>query len=153
MARTPKERTQARTSRSDPALVEEYGLDGLYGVDSVNRSGSSSLEIAVHLVGGDVVEADVVTADGLQQREGADQVRLHERVRVVQRVVVVRLRREVDESRRRSRDSSPSTSVGVGDIAHDDVEAVLRQSRQRAQVARVGQRVEDRHRASVCSRR
>ena len=35
------ERTQARTSRSEPALVEEYGLDGLYGVCSVNRSGSS----------------------------------------------------------------------------------------------------------------
>ena len=28
-ARTPKLRTQARTSRSDPALVELYGLDGL----------------------------------------------------------------------------------------------------------------------------
>ena len=42
VAWTPNERTQARTSRSDPALVEEYGLDGLYGVFSVNRSGSSS---------------------------------------------------------------------------------------------------------------
>ena len=38
----PKDRTQARTSRSEPALVEEYGLEGLYGVFSVNRSGSSS---------------------------------------------------------------------------------------------------------------
>ena len=42
MAWMPKERTHARTSRSDPALVEEYGLDGLYGVCSVNRVGSSS---------------------------------------------------------------------------------------------------------------
>ena len=29
VARTPKDRTQARTRRSEPALVEEYGDDGL----------------------------------------------------------------------------------------------------------------------------
>jgi hypothetical protein len=38
----PKERTQARTRRSDPALVDEYGLEGLYGVCGVNFFGSSS---------------------------------------------------------------------------------------------------------------
>ena len=42
VARTPYDRTQARTSMSAAALVAEYGLDGLYGVDSVNRTGSSS---------------------------------------------------------------------------------------------------------------
>ena len=35
-------RTHARTRRSLPAFVALYGLDGLYGVDSRNRSGSSS---------------------------------------------------------------------------------------------------------------
>src|SRR4051794_38821887 len=38
----PKERTQARTSRSDPAFVEEYGLDGVYGLCGENLVGSSS---------------------------------------------------------------------------------------------------------------
>jgi hypothetical protein len=42
VAVTPNERTQARTRRSEPAFVAEYGLDGLYGVASVKRSGSSS---------------------------------------------------------------------------------------------------------------
>src|SRR5215468_9478440 len=42
VARTPNERTQARTSRSEPALVELYGLDGLYGDPAVNLRGSSS---------------------------------------------------------------------------------------------------------------
>ena len=43
VARTPNERTHARTSRSEPALVAEYGEEGLYGVSAVNfeRSGSS----------------------------------------------------------------------------------------------------------------
>ena len=42
VAFTPNDRTQARTSRSLPAFVDEYGLDGLYGVVSVNFAGSSS---------------------------------------------------------------------------------------------------------------
>jgi hypothetical protein len=42
VARMPNDRTQARTSRSADALVAEYGLDGLYGVRSVKRAGSSS---------------------------------------------------------------------------------------------------------------
>src|SRR3954464_6529059 len=42
VAATPNERTQARTSRSEPAFVELYGLDGLYGVSGVNFAGSSS---------------------------------------------------------------------------------------------------------------
>ena len=32
VARTPKERTHARTRWSEPAFVAEYGEDGLYGV-------------------------------------------------------------------------------------------------------------------------
>ena len=42
VARTPNERTQARTRWSEPALDAEYGLDGLYGVSGVNFAGSSS---------------------------------------------------------------------------------------------------------------
>ena len=36
VARKPKERTHAFTNRSEPAFVEEYGLEGLYGVSAVN---------------------------------------------------------------------------------------------------------------------
>ncbi len=42
VAAIPNERTQARTNRSLDALDAEYGLDGLYGVVSVNFAGSSS---------------------------------------------------------------------------------------------------------------
>lgn len=42
VARTPNVRCQARTSRSEDALVLEYGLEGWYGVSSVKRAGSSS---------------------------------------------------------------------------------------------------------------
>ena len=38
VARTPNERTQARTRWSEPAFVAEYGEEGLYGVVSVNAS-------------------------------------------------------------------------------------------------------------------
>ena len=37
----PYVRVHARTSMSDAAFVLEYGLDGWYGVDSVNLAGSS----------------------------------------------------------------------------------------------------------------
>ena len=37
----PNVRCQARTSRSELAFVDEYGLEGWYGVSSVNLFGSS----------------------------------------------------------------------------------------------------------------
>ena len=48
-------------------------------------------QVAVDLVGGDVVVADAVLADGLQQAEGALHVRAQERLRVGDGVVVVGL--------------------------------------------------------------
>ena len=41
VARMPNVRCQARTSRSELAFVDEYGLEGWYGVSSVNLFGSS----------------------------------------------------------------------------------------------------------------
>ena len=49
-------------------------------------------QVAVDLVGGDVVVADAVLADGLQQAEGALHVGAQERLRVGDGVVVVALR-------------------------------------------------------------
>ena len=75
----------------------EYGLDGLYGVSGRELRGVVELEVAVDLVGGDVVQALVVAADRLEHLVGADQVGLHERPRRVQRVVVVGLGGEVHD--------------------------------------------------------
>ena len=55
------------------------------------------LEVAVHLVGGDVVQPHAVPPHRLEDGERADQVGVHERRRVAQRVVVVRLGGEVDD--------------------------------------------------------
>ena len=63
----------------------------------MNFAGIVELEVAVDLVGGDVVQALAVAAHGLEHLVGADQVGLHERPRRVQRVVVVGLGGEVHD--------------------------------------------------------
>ena len=60
------------------------GCEGLTGVGSVNRVRVVELEVAVDLVGGDVVQPHAVPAHRLEQPVGADDVGLHERPRVVQ---------------------------------------------------------------------
>ena len=88
-------------------------------MSGVNFGGIVELEVAVDLVGGDVVQALAVPADRFEQLIGADHVRLDERPRRVQRVVVVGLGREVHDGvtseprRRRSaarRRCRPATS-------------------------------------------
>jgi len=59
--------------------------------------GIIQFKIPVHLVCRDVVVADAVAPHSLQQGEGAHQVRLHERCRIVERVVVVRFGGKVDD--------------------------------------------------------
>jgi hypothetical protein len=90
-----------------------------------------------------VVEAHVVLAGGLDERERADDVRVEERARVVQGVVVVALRRVVhndvavfDEAVDKGR---------VGDVALDEGEPLGVESVERGHVARVGEIVEDGH--------
>ncbi len=84
VACSPKDRTQARTSRSEPAFVEEYGLEGLYGRLFGEPFRVIEFQVAVDLVGGDVVETLVVLPGGLDQRVGADDVRVQERARIMQ---------------------------------------------------------------------
>lgn len=98
-------------------------------------------EVAVDLVGGDVVVADAVLADGLQKAEGALHVGAQERLRVRDGVVVVALggvvhdgivaRHQLVEQR------------GVADVAHDELHAVGGQARDVLGVAGVGQLVQD----------
>ena len=98
-------------------------------------------QVAVDLVGGDVVVADAIFADGLQQAEGALDVGAKERLGVRDGVVVVALcgvvhdgvvaRHQLVEQR------------GVADVAHDELHAVRRQPGDVLGVAGVGQLVQD----------
>ena len=98
-------------------------------------------QVAVDLVGGDVVVADAVFADGLQQAEGALDVRAQEGLGVGDGVVVVGLRGIVDD-RVVARDDVVQ-QLRVADVAHDELHAVRRQPGDILGVAGVGQLVQD----------
>jgi hypothetical protein len=100
------------------------------------------LQVAVDLVGADVVEPLLVLAHGLEDRVGADDVGLDERARVVERVVVVRLRGVVDD--RVGLADQVVHQRCVGDVADDQLHAVLREAGQRLPGRGVRQLVEDR---------
>ena len=98
-------------------------------------------EVAVDLVGGDVVVADAVLADGLQQAEGALDVGAKERLGVGDGVVVVALGGVVDD--RVVAGDQLIEQRGVADVAHDELNAVRWQPGNVLGVAGVGQLVQD----------
>ena len=98
-------------------------------------------KVAIDLVGGDVVVADAVLADGLQQAEGALHVGAKERLRVGDGVVVVALGGVVHD--RVVAEDQPVQQLGVADVAHDELHAVGGQPRDVLGVAGVGQLVQD----------
>ena len=98
-------------------------------------------EVAVDLVGGDVVVADAVLADGLQQAEGALDVGAQERLRVGDGVVVVALGGVVHD--RVVAGNQPVQQLRVADVAHDELHAVGGQPGDVLGVAGVGQLVQD----------
>ncbi len=98
-------------------------------------------QVAVDLVGGDVVVADAVLADGLQQAEGALDVGPQERLGVGDGVVVVALGGVVDD-RVVTRDDTVEQS-GIADVAHDELHTVGGQPGDVLGVAGVGQLVQD----------
>ena len=98
-------------------------------------------QVAVDLVGGDVVVADAVLADGLQQAEGALHVGAQERLGVGDGVVVVALCGVVHDGVV-ARDD-PVQQLGVADVAHDELHAVGGEPRDVLGVAGVGQLVQD----------
>ena len=100
-------------------------------------------QVAVDLVGGDVVVADAVFADGLQQAEGALDVRAQEGLRVGDGVVVVALGGVVHDGVVAGDDLIQQP--GVADVAHDELHAVRRQPGDVLGVAGVGQLVQDGH--------
>lgn len=98
-------------------------------------------EVAVDLVGGDVVVADAVFADGLQQAEGALDVGAQERLRVGDGVVVVALGGVVHDGVVAG--DEPVEQLGVADVTDDELHAVRRQPGDVLGVAGVGQLVQD----------
>ena len=98
-------------------------------------------KVAVDLVGGDVVVADAVFADGLQEAEGALHVGAQERLRVGDGVVVVALGGVVHDGVV-ARDDAVQQR-GVADVAHDELHAVRGQPGDVLGVAGVGQLVQD----------
>ena len=100
-------------------------------------------EVAVDLVGGDVVVADAVLPHGLQQAEGALDVGAQERLRVGDGVVVVALGGVVDD--RVVAGDDPIQQPGIADVAHDELDPILGQARDVLRVAGVGQLVQDGH--------
>ena len=100
-------------------------------------------QVAVDLVGGDVVVADAVLADGLQQAEGALHVGAKERLGVGDGVVVVALGGVVHD--RVVAGDDPIEQLRVADVTDDELDPVLGQPRDVLGVAGVGQLVQDGH--------
>ena len=98
-------------------------------------------KVAVDLVGGDVVVADAVFADGLQQAEGALHVGAQEGFWFGDGVVIVALGGVVHDGVV-ARDQ-PVQQPGVADVAHDELNAVRGQPGDILGVAGVGQLVQD----------
>ena len=98
-------------------------------------------QVAVDLVGGDVVVADAVFPHGLQQAEGALHVGAQERLGVGDGVVVVALCGVVHD--RVVAGDDPIEQLGIADVAHDQLHAVGGQPGDVLGVAGVGQLVQD----------
>ena len=114
---------------------------GLIGRLLGELGGVVERQVAVDLVGGDVVVADAVLADGLQQAEGALHVGAQERLRVGDGVVVVALGGVVHDGVVAG--DQPIQQLGVADVAHDELDPILGQPRDVLGVAGVGQLVQD----------
>ena len=98
-------------------------------------------QVAVDLVGGDVVVADAVLPHGLQQAEGALDVGAQKRLRVRNGVVVVALGGVVDDGVVAG--DQLIEQLGVADVADDELHAVGGQTRDVLGVAGEGQLVQD----------
>lgn len=100
-------------------------------------------EVAVDLVGRDMVVAHIVFSCGLEERVGALDVGAQERLGVRDGVVVVALRRVVHDG------VVPGDELvqesAVADVPHHELDAVVGQPRDVPRVARVGELVEHGH--------
>ena len=100
-------------------------------------------EVAIHLVRAHVVVADPILPDRLEQTERAFHVRLQERFRVRDRIVVMGLGRVVHDRVVARHD--PVEQLGVADVAVHELDTILRQARDILDVARIGQGIQHGH--------
>lgn len=100
-------------------------------------------EVAIHLVRAHVVVADAVLAHGLEQTERAFHVRLQERFRVRDRIVVMGLGRVVHDRVVARHDLVEQ--LGVADVAMHELDTVLGKARDVLDVARISQSVQHGH--------
>ena len=100
-------------------------------------------EVAIHLVRAHVVVADAVLAHGLEQTERAFHVRLQERFRVRDRIVVMGLGRVVHDRVVARHDLVEQ--LGVADVAMHELDTVLGKARDILDVARIGQGIQHGH--------
>lgn len=100
-------------------------------------------QVAVDLVGRDVVVADAVLARRLEERVGALDVGAQERLGVRDGVVVVALRRVVHDGVVPGNDAVEK--LAVADVPHHELDTVVGQARDVLRVARVGELVEHGH--------
>lgn len=100
-------------------------------------------EVAIHLVRAHVVVADAVLAHGLEQTERAFHVRLQERFRVRDRIVVMGLGRVVHDRVVARHDLVEQ--LGVADVAMHELDTVLGKARDVLDIARISQSVQHGH--------
>lgn len=100
-------------------------------------------EVAIHLVRAHVVVADAVLAHGLEQTERAFHVRLQERFRIRDRIVVMGLGRVVHDRVVARHDLVEQ--LGVADVAMHELDTVLGKARDVLDVARISQSVQHGH--------
>ena len=100
-------------------------------------------QVTIHLIRADVMITDAVPAHGLEEAEGADDVRAHERLGVGDGVVVMRLRGVMHDGVVAGHDFIEQ--LRIADVAVDEIHAIRRDALQIIQLARVGQRIQHRH--------
>ena len=121
------------------AVGRARAVRGLLG----EAGGVVERQVAVDLVGGDVVVAHAVLAAGLDQRVGAADVGLQERRRVGDGVVVVGLGGVVDHGVGLA--NQPIHKRSITDVANHQLNTVGRQVGNVPRIARVGELVQHDH--------
>ena len=100
-------------------------------------------QIAVDLVGGNVMVANAVLAHRLEQTEGPLHVSAQEGLGIGDGVIVMGLRRIMHDGVM-ARDQ-PVQQVGIADVAHNELHTIGRQTSDVLGVASVSQLIQNRH--------
>ena len=100
-------------------------------------------QVAVHLVRGDVMIPHTVLPGGFQETERALHIRPQERLRIRDRIIIMRLRR-IMHNRIMTR-YDPIQQIRIADVAMHELDTILRKPGDILDVARIRQRIQHRH--------